>query len=265
MNAQPIPETPALKLDDTLIIGDLHIGVEAHLGAKGIHLVSHTQDMLKMILSAGDGISRVVMIGDLKDSVPGSTKQEYREIPAFCDSLLEHFGEVALVRGNHDTTIEEFVPGAVRIYPATGAVINGAGLIHGHTWPSQEVMSQKLLIMGHEHPTVLFKDSVGAFMTEPCWIKGKFNKYEPKSRYERVPESFIIVPAFNPILGGSPVNAVDTPMLGPILNSNLVNLNDSDIYLLDGLCLGRRCDLMVADGRMKHRKSDGTASHHNIL
>ena len=113
---QPVPGIPALKIDDTLVIGDLHIGVEAHMGAKGVHLTSHTDMMFDSIIeAAGTDIDRVIMIGDIKDSVPGSTRQEYREIPAFCDRLLEHFSEVCIVRGNHDTSIEDFVPGALRI------------------------------------------------------------------------------------------------------------------------------------------------------
>lgn len=252
MLAQPVLNVPALRLDDALVIGDLHIGVEAHLGAKGIHLTSRTNDMLDTILGSGDDVSRIIIIGDLKDSVPGSTRQEYREIPKFCDSLLEHFKEVALVRGNHDTSIEEFVPGAVRIYPATGAVVGDAGLVHGHTWPSPEVMSKKLLVMGHEHPTILFKDSVGAFMSEPCWVRGNFREGARNDRYAKVPESFVLVPAFNPILGGSPVNEIGTPMLGPIMNSDLVDLDSSKIYLLDGICLGCRSDLMVKERRIRH-------------
>ena len=34
MSIQPVPGIPALKVDETLVIGDLHIGVEAHLGKK---------------------------------------------------------------------------------------------------------------------------------------------------------------------------------------------------------------------------------------
>lgn len=249
MELQPIPGHPALKMGDVLVIGDLHIGVEAHMGAKGVHLTSRTDDMFDTIVDiAGTDIDHIIMIGDVKDSVPGSTKQEYREIPVFCDRLLEHFSKVSIVRGNHDTSIEEFVPGRVRIHPATGMVIGDVGLAHGHTWPSERVMSQKILVLGHEHPTVMFKDGVGARMSEPCWVRGRFTIPDGE-RYHVLPEEFIVVPAFNRMLGGSPVNIRKSTLLGPILNSPMVDMDGALIYLLDGIGLGRRDDLMVTDRR----------------
>lgn len=248
MELQPVPGVPALRMDDALVIGDLHIGVESHLVSKGFHLSSRTDDMLEgIVAAAGTDIRRIIMIGDIKDSVPGSTRQEYREIPQFCDQLLERFDEVDIVRGNHDTSLEEFVPGQVRIFPATGMIVGDTGLIHGHTWPSNEVMRTKTLVMGHEHPTVKFADHVGAHMTEPCWLRGRFYPPAPDGRYAQVPERFIVVPAFNRLLGGSPVNIIGQPLLGPLLNSELVDLDDAEIFLLDGIDLGRRADLLVKD------------------
>ncbi len=265
MDLQPVPGIPALRMGDTLVIGDLHIGVEAHLSAKGVHLTSRTSDMLRTVREAGDGIRRIMMIGDIKDSVPGSTRQEYREIPNFCESLLETFSEVSIVRGNHDTSIEEFVPGAVRIFPATGTVRDGVGLVHGHTWPSPEVMAAKTLVMGHEHPTVLFRDGVGAHMSEPCWMRGRFLSPGPKCRYEILPESYIVVPAFNRLLGGSPINEMQTPMLGPVLNSDMLVLDDAKVYLLDGVCLGRRGDIMVEDRQFRRWNDSEDSPRHSAL
>lgn len=263
---QPVPDIPALKIDDALVIGDLHIGVEAHLGKKGVHLVSHTKDMLDSIFRAADvSTDRIILLGDVKDSVPGSTSQEYREIPQFCDTLLENFSEVSLVRGNHDTSIEEFVPGAVRIYPSTGMRFGRCGLVHGHTWPSREVMEEKTLVMCHEHPTVLFRDGIGAHMSEPCWMRGSFVSGASDPRYDILPERFIVLPAFNRLLGGSPVNAIGTSMLGPILNSDLVDLDNTRIYLLDGLDLGRRGDLMVKDRSFVKWDDDENSPRHTAL
>jgi len=251
MIVQPVSDTPALKIDDILVITDLHIGVEAHLGKKGVHLTSRTDDMFDTIVkAAGTDVRRIVILGDLKDSVPGSTRQEYREIPSFCDRLLEHFDEVDIIRGNHDTSIEDFVPGAVHIFPASGTAIGDVGLIHGHVWPSADVMSKDTLVMGHEHPTVLFKDGVGAHMSEPCWLRGEFVQGD-NTRYEKLPKRFIVVPAFNRLLGGSPINAIGSQLLGPVLNSDLVDLDGAHVYLLDGLDLGNRRDLMVEDRRIR--------------
>ena len=265
MRIQPVPGIPALKVDDTLVIGDLHIGVEAHLGKKGVHLTSRTDKMFDAVMeAAGTDIDRILMIGDIKDSVPGSTRQEYREIPVFCDRLLDSFSEVGIVRGNHDTNIEEFVPGAVRIYPAAGTRIEDVGFIHGHTWPSPDTMSCRVLVMGHEHPTALFKDGVGAHMSEPCWVRGRFNEV-PDERYEKLPEDFIVVPAFNRLLGGSPVNVVGSELLGPLMNSELLDLENAHLYTLDGIDLGRRADLMVKTNRYKKWNDSENRPRHDTL
>ena len=53
---------------------------------------------------------------------------------------------------------------------------------------------------------------------------------------------FFILPSFNQFLGGRPINErrgkkVD-PYIGPILRSGCVNINNAEVYLLDGTFLG---------------------------
>lgn len=248
MDIQPVFGTPALKVGSALVIGDMHIGVESHLRAKGFHLTSHTSDMFDTLLSTADeDVNRLVVIGDVKDSVPGSTKQEYVEIPDFFEGLFGRFDRIDVVRGNHDTLIEEFLPSRVRIQPATGMKLDGVGLAHGHVWPSKDVMGCDTLVMAHNHPTVMFKDGVGRCTTEPCWVRGTF-KTSSDPRFPILPRLFIVIPAFNRMLGGSPVNTRGDELLGPVLNSDLLDLDRAHLYLLDGIDLGARSDLMV-DGR----------------
>ncbi len=257
---QPVYGIPALMVDCSLVIGDLHIGVESHLRKKGFHLVSRTHDMMDAIMeAAGDEANRLIVLGDVKDSVPGSTKQEYVEIPDFFEELLERFDIVDVVRGNHDTEIEEFLPGKVHIRPATGLKVGDTGFTHGHMWPSAEVMDCDTLVMAHNHPAVMFRDGVGKQMTEPCWFRGSFNA-ESDERYPILPRRFIVIPAFNRMLGGSPVNTNGDELLGPVLNSGLLNLDDAHLYLLDGIDLGRRADLMI-DGRRTGKWKDGGRSN----
>lgn len=244
-------------MDEYLVIGDLHIGVEAHLGAKGYHIVSRTEEMFEAIVEAAGTVSgKLIVLGDVKDSVPGSTKQEYREIPLFFDRLVEYFDSVDVVRGNHDTRIEEFLPGKVRIRPASGMVVEDVGLIHGHTWPSPDVMSKNTLVLAHDHPAVMFRDGVGRQATEPCWVRGHFLA-ESNEQYAVLPKRFIIIPAFNRMLGGSPVNLIGESLLGPVLNSGLLDLENAEIHLLDGICLGRRSDLMVKGRERNDRETRG--------
>lgn len=252
MDLQPVYGIPALKADTNLIVGDLHIGVESHLRSKGFHLISHTSKMYDSLIEAAeDDVNRLIVIGDVKDSVPGSTKQEYAEIPDFFERLFERFDIIDVVRGNHDTQIEEFLPSRVKIRPASGLKIGDTGFIHGHTWPSAEVMDCKTLVLAHNHPAVMFCDGVGRRTTEPCWFRGSFNATSDE-RYPVIPERFLVIPAFNRMLGGSPVNVIGEDLLGPVLNSGLLDLDNAHLYLLDGIDLGKRSDLMI-QGRENNR------------
>ena len=118
--------------------------------------------------------------------------------------------------------------------------------------------------MGHEHPTALFKDGVGAHMSEPCWVRGRFNEVTDE-RYETLPEEFIVVPAFNRLLGGSPVNVVGSELLGPMMNSELLDLENAHLYTLDGIDLGRRADLMVKTNRYKKWNDSENRPRHTSL
>jgi putative SbcD/Mre11-related phosphoesterase len=262
MDLQPVHGMPALRADEYLIIGDLHIGIESHLRSKGFHLTSRTDDLFDAVIKASnDEASRLIVLGDVKDSVPGSTKQEYKEIPVFFERLLERFDSVDVVRGNHDTNIEEFLPGRVKLSPASGLKIEGIGFVHGHTWPSENVMGSETLVMAHNHSAIMFRDGVGRQVNEPCWVRGKF-KDERSEKYETLPKNFIIMPAFNRMLGGSPVNIRGEPLLGPIMGGDLLDLESSTVHLMDGVNLGKLSDLMIEGrdrerwGRKKNKSSD---------
>jgi len=246
---------PALRIDNVLVIGDLHIGVESHLGSKGFHLPSRTAEMRDNLLKISGDATRLVVIGDVKDSVPGSTKQEYREIPDFFNTMIERFDIVDIVTGNHDTQIEEFLPKHVNVIPASGLVIDRVGLIHGHTWPSAEVMASETLIMAHNHPTVMFRDGVGKRTTEQCWFRAPFT--DAPSVYEKRPKETIMIPSFNRLLGGSPINVKEEGFLGPLMNSGMVDIDGAGVFLLDGTYLGKRRNLMVADrDRTKYKERE---------
>ena len=251
MDIQPIYGVPALRADNIAVITDLHIGLETHLVSKGFHIETRTENMFDTIMGLDDDISRLIVMGDVKDSVPGSNRQEYREIPEFFERLLQRFDIVDVVRGNHDTNIEEFLPSRVRIAPASGLLIDDVGFIHGHTWPSDKVMRCDTLVTGHNHPTVMFMDGIGRTFTEPCWVRGPFVGQSDK--YPVLPKHFIIVPAFNRMLGGSPVNIDGGNLLGPLMNSNLVDLENARIHLLDGIDLGTVSSLKVVENKRKRK------------
>lgn len=243
----PLPDHLALEIrgqENIVCVGDLHVGLESEMRAKGVHVPSRTHHMERELVALSDGRDRLVLLGDVKNKVPGSTHQEYAELPGFFRSMARHYARVDLVRGNHDTNIEEFLPDGIDVHPSTGFRIGNVGFAHGHTWPSPEVMAARTLVVGHNHPTVALEDSLGNISKEPCWVRLPV-KEGPHKRYVEVPEEVIMVPAFNRSLGGSPVNLARGKLLGPLFSEGLVDIREGRVYLTDGIYLGTIGGLMV--------------------
>ncbi len=247
MKVQPIADHPVLKAADgsrILCAGDLHVGIEEDLKAKGIHVPSQTFRMERELLSLKGDFDTLVLLGDIKHRIPGTTVQEYAEIPRFLRALGEAFPKVDVVRGNHDGGIEEYLPKGVRLHPSSGFRIGEVSFAHGHTWPSKDVMSSRVLVLSHNHPTVLFEDSLGDVCSEACWLRARPTE-RALEKFQKVPEEIIVMPALNRILGGSPVNIRGAKLLGPLFANGMIGLDEAKVYLLDGICLGRVRDIAV--------------------
>jgi len=64
-------------------------------------------------------------------------------------------------------------------------------------------------------------------------------------RYPRLPREAIVVPSFNELCGGMPVNDVRARFIGPLFDGDLVRVEDASVHLLDGTNLGRLRDIKV--------------------
>jgi metallophosphoesterase superfamily enzyme len=60
-----------------------------------------------------------------------------------------------------------------------------------------------------------------------------------------MPGEAIVVPAFNDLCGGTPVNDVRTKFLGPLLADEVLRLDRARLHLLDGTDLGALPSLKV--------------------
>jgi putative SbcD/Mre11-related phosphoesterase len=253
----------------TLLIADPHLGWELELQEKGIHVPSQTAKILNKLTAIITEYKpdRLVILGDVKYTIISHAFGEWRDIPDFFKKLENCISSIAIVRGNHDANLEPLLPENVEFLPATGAVIGDVGVFHGHKWPSPALLGCKTLVMGHLHPVVVFRDPTGCKITRQIWMKAKcdteeFTKillqknnikilgsvaetlkkhYGIKSKAEEI----YIMPSFNDFLGGRPVNEThprkeigSEALIGPILRSEAVDVDDSELFLLDGTFLG---------------------------
>ncbi len=257
------------KKTTALLIADPHLGWEMELQKKGIHIPSQTTKILSKLTAILDKYKpqQLVVVGDVKYTVVSSELGEWHDVPDFFMKLRSHVSDVAIVLGNHDANIEPLLPENVTILPASGAVIGDVAVFHGHKWPSPALLGCKSLVMGHLHPVVVFRDPAGFKITRQVWMMAncdseslarilleKHNVKIEGSIAQALKEHYnvslrskkiLIMPSFNDFLGGRPVNETrprrelgNTALIGPVLRSEAVDVDNSELYLLDGTYLG---------------------------
>ena len=121
--------------------------------------------------------------------------------------------------------------------------------------------------MGHLHPVVVFRDPAGFKITRQIWmlancdsaglarillqkhnikIEGTVAKTLKMHYNIRLKTTeILIMPSFNDFLGGRPVNETRSRkeigaegLIGPVLRSEAVDVDNAELYLLDGTYLG---------------------------
>jgi len=235
---QPITKEPVLyiKKIKTLVIADLHIGIESELRQQGLNVPSQTQTMLKKIIFLCEKYKpkNIIILGDIKHNIPSSTIQERKDVKRFLEEIKK-YSTIDIVPGNHDGNIHKLTSEDIILHSSKGYIIENIGFIHGHRWPSPEIMKSKQIIMAHIHPTIMITDRLNHRSFEPCWVRTRFDKIKVKERYpnSKNPEIFII-PAFNRFCGGAPINK--DGILGPL--GKIIDISKSKIFLLDGTLIG---------------------------
>jgi len=273
MPIKPIQPYPALllrsKSERVLVVADLHIGWEAPLTQKGVHIPSQTPKILDRTLQLIKTCkpTRLIFLGDVKHAIAKVEMEEWRDIPDFFEALEKKVSDIQVVPGNHDGNLEPLLPETVKILPPTGVVFGNVGLLHGHAWPAPELLGCRSLITGHVHPMVAFRDPMGFRITRQVWVKAACDGERlAKSLVERLGvkvnaspsivlrdrfnvrlrvSQLFIMPSFNEFLGGQTINkrklgkdAKSRAFIGPVLRSGSINLDDAETYLLDGTFLG---------------------------
>jgi len=250
-----------------LLATDFHLGIEYELAKMGINIPYQTDRFMGELLGLvrEHRPDRVILLGDIKHGVPITSFQEKREIPRLFDSLLAEVENVDVVRGNHDANIQNLAPEEVEIHPSKGFLIGEkyrVAAMHGHAWPYPRLLSADLIVMGHNHPAVQLNTPLGVRITRRAWVRGSPDPAklaeallkqanidpgdDPVGTFQ---ESFelkvgapqlVIMPTFNDLMGGLPVNSeAPKSLLGPFFRSGAVDVEDFDVYLLDGSFLGK--------------------------
>jgi putative SbcD/Mre11-related phosphoesterase len=247
-----IPNEAALILTDeepALVISDLHLGIEKEMAARGFMLPSYTLRMIERIrkIAEDTGSRRIIVLGDVKHSVGKVEDIDWQIIPSFFETLLDMFSDVVVLPGNHDGNISKLLPRKVRLFPAEGVVIQAGGirfgLAHGHAWPTKEAIESGNLIIGHSHFSFEVRDRMGVRSRELVWLSADYDikglalsagyKTDVNGKGK-----VVVMPQFNRIVGGQPINSEGSTEFGPVLSSRYVDIQNAEIFLLDGTRVG---------------------------
>ncbi len=217
----------AMKVGKYLAVADVHIGLTKELWESGISLPSQVAAMTKKLnnLKKLTHAKHLIIVGDLKHKVTGISLQEKREVPEFLRSLK--FEKIVIVKGNHDGDIEKLTKGIKKVSIRKSFPVGNYIFTHGH----RNVKTKKIIVVGHNHLCVRFRDDVGAVYAEPVWVRGKAGS-----------NTIIIMPAFNELCGYYSSNK--GRFHGPIAAKLTANAH---VYMLDGIDLGRIKDLKVKE------------------
>lgn len=251
MEIAPIYGTRALKLElsdeKILAVADLHLGLSAELSNKGIEIPSQIPEARDRLMDFFDreNFDRLFLLGDVKHNIPVTSWEEWENLPDFFADLSREV-DVEIVPGNHDGDIDGLIPRDVVLHEVGGTTIGEGkiGFVHGHAWPNPELFGAEVIVMGHNHPTIEFKDEIGGRVNEPAWVRAEL-------KVENLPDDLrkevsgedpevMVIPAFNRLVGGGAVNdKIPEDLLGPIFNAGAINLDEAKIYLIDGTFLGK--------------------------
>ncbi len=242
---KPLPITGEralfLKANRAIILADIHIGIEMEYRMQGVNISLQTDALLErcrdMVLKKN--AERIIIAGDVKHIIPtAEAREERREVSRFLKNLHE-YADVEVVKGNHDGNLRSKY---AKIHSSRGIMLDDVAIVHGHSWPSPEIMGAEAIVMGHIHPHVRIATTIGYSYLQPCWVRGKFMEEEFQKKYGEGNKDmeFIIMPAFNPLCGGVAVNRekVEGALFG------IMDIDNAFIYLLDAINLGRVRNIM---------------------
>ncbi|MFW9805671.1 MAG: metallophosphoesterase [Candidatus Thorarchaeota archaeon] len=250
-----------LDNESVLLISDLHLGYEEELAeSRGVQFPPQHPSILQRIenLVKKHKISQLFIIGDVKHTILTDRYYNWEIIPEFVEALTNHL-DVTIIPGNHDGDLQALLPRNVTVTSVRGHLIGPKseqiGLLHGHSWPNPEILDTKLIVIGHNHPTIRrFRDAsvpeIGRGSrrryagTVPVVVKSVLDKNCARRAMEilEVPgESdavLITLPSFNELLSGISINYPKSEFQGPFFDNHCAGLSNSEVFSADGIFLG---------------------------
>ncbi|MFQ5710965.1 MAG: metallophosphoesterase [Candidatus Geothermarchaeales archaeon] len=216
---------PAVYIEslDTLVLADLHLGVEGALEKEGIFLPLNVSLIVSKYVEEAledSKASRLLLLGDVKHEFGFPNPSEWIEVKKLLNGLLARRIRVAVIRGNHDNYLISILRRLNTPIHQTHLNLDKYSFVHGHLPLKTEEMGE-VIFMGHEHPSVRIRAETGVTHKFKCFLVGDLRG-----------KMLIVLPASNELAGGVDVNvASPSEFLSPILRG--CDLGLFTPYLLD--------------------------------
>jgi putative SbcD/Mre11-related phosphoesterase len=169
-------------------IADLHIGIEGSALDDGVEFPrSQREDIIEKLEEIITRYSpeHLVIVGDFKHNFDRNLDQEWREVRLILELVMARVRRISIVRGNHDNYLPGILPSDMGL--PLKLELGNLCFVHGHE--NTPINSECITVQGHEHPSILFKDSIGAAIRLPVFLYHSGRK-------------ILILPAMSPLTPG---------------------------------------------------------------
>ncbi|MCC6045779.1 MAG: metallophosphoesterase [Ignisphaera sp.] len=198
----------ALSDNKALLLADIHLGFEEYMATKGVFLPR--LQLKKVIEVIERGLSTInadtlIIVGDVKHLFDKLGRRESKDLGEFLTYVKKKFNRVVLVRGNHDNFVYSLsMRYGVEFYE--NFQLSSILFIHGHK--DFQLNGFSLVIMGHEHPSIVLKDPVTEVVAKfPCFLKVPLQNTS----------TLVILPAAGAYQSGTAVSTSVESFLSPIV------------------------------------------------
>ena len=212
----------ALKIEDTLIISDLHFGYETSLNNQGMMIpqfqFDRVVDSLNKIQDKANA-SCIILNGDIKHNFKNISKQEWKEVLDFIDVLSDIFVDIKVIKGNHDN-FTQYILNKRDILMEDEVVLGKFFITHGHKIPEKIDDDIDTIVIGHEHPCIGIRNGERVEKVK-AFLKGMWEEY-----------NLIVTPSFTPISSGSDVlhEKSISPFIKDISSFEVLAVEDDDVF-----------------------------------
>ncbi|MBD3405779.1 MAG: hypothetical protein GF411_06575 [Candidatus Lokiarchaeota archaeon] len=254
-----------------MVITDLHLGFSAEISQeKKVVIPAQANSILYRIgeLVGRYKVDTLYLIGDIKHSIQVDQVHNWETIPKFMTQLSK-IVTTKIIPGNHDGELKTLIPRNIQLLSVKGIQIKkgpSIGLLHGHAWPSAEVLSSDIIIVGHSHPSIrrikrvtkhsIKRDIIRYTSTIPVILKTKLykncvrDKMNIDTDLNDAEGALIVLPAFNRLISGSSINTLTRPLGGLFFERGCADTDNAEVYSCNEIYLGRLDELRARFNEM---------------